>query len=69
MIPERSARENTMPEKSEAEQIDELQKKLNAAMRKIEKLENDLATAKTRYEKAEKTLDELRKNFPKRFKK
>ena len=69
MIPERSARENTMPEKSEAEQIDELKKKLNAAMRNIEKLENDLATAKTRYEKAEKTLDELRKNFPKRFKK
>lgn len=69
MILERSARENTMPEKSEAEQIDELQKKLNAAMRNIEKLENDLATAKDRYEKAEKTLDELRKNFPKRLKK
>lgn len=69
MIPERSARENTMTEKSEAEQIDELQKKLNAAMRNIEKLENDLATAKDRYEKAEKTLDELRKNFPKRLKK
>ena len=68
MIPERSARENSMPEKSEVEQIDELKKRLNAAMRNIEKLENDLATAKTRYEKAEKKLDELRKNFPKRLK-
>lgn len=45
MIPERSARENTMPEKSEAEQIDELQKKLKAAAKQITDLESKLSDA------------------------
>ena len=34
-----------MPEKSAAEQIDELEKKLNAAMRTIENLEKELSDA------------------------
>lgn len=45
MIPEQPAGKEPVPEKSEAEQIDELNRKLNAATREINKLQRELSDA------------------------
>ena len=59
MIPERSARENTMPEKSAAEQIDELKKKLDAAERENNKLQSKLSDAQNELQSLQNYQDTM----------